>query len=134
MLEFDVLVEIPKGERNKYEVDHESGRIRLDRMLFTAMAYPSDYGYVEESLGEDGDPLEVAGVSGAGRPGNGRRGEPSLADINLMPFAARLDYLGLLDLWIEERPRVQAWWAMARAWPSFRTGLRGLQLPSLIHP
>jgi len=58
-VEFDVTIEIPKGHRNKYEVDHESGRIRLDRMLFTAMAYPSDYGYVEESLGEDGDPLDA---------------------------------------------------------------------------
>ena len=58
-MEFDVTIEIPKGHRNKYEVDHETGRIRLDRMLFTAMAYPSDYGYVEESLGEDGDPLDA---------------------------------------------------------------------------
>jgi glutathione S-transferase len=39
---------------------------------------------------------------------------PSLADINLMPFAARLDYLGLLDLWIKDRPRVKGWWALAR--------------------
>jgi inorganic pyrophosphatase len=59
VVEFDVTIEIPKGHRNKYEVDHETGRIRLDRMLFTAMAYPSDYGYVEESLGEDGDPLDA---------------------------------------------------------------------------
>ena len=58
-VEFDVTIEIPKGHRNKYEVDHETGRIRLDRMLFTAMAYPSDYGYVEDSLGEDGDPLDA---------------------------------------------------------------------------
>jgi inorganic pyrophosphatase len=58
-VEFDVTIEIPKGQRNKYEVDHESGRIRLDRMLFTAMAYPSDYGYIEDSLGEDGDPLDA---------------------------------------------------------------------------
>ena len=43
-----------------------------------------------------------------------------------MPFAARLDYLGLLDLWIKERPLVQDWWAMAREWPSFRTGFRDL--------
>jgi inorganic pyrophosphatase len=58
-VEFDVTIEIPKGHRNKYEVDHETGRIRLDRMLFTSMAYPSDYGYVEDSLGEDGDPLDA---------------------------------------------------------------------------
>jgi len=51
---------------------------------------------------------------------------PSLADINLMPFAARLEYLGLLNLWIKDRPRVVAWWAMAREWPSFKAGLRDL--------
>ena len=59
VLEFDVLVEIPKGERNKYEVDHESGRMRLDRMLFTSTQYPSDYGYIENTLGQDGDPLDA---------------------------------------------------------------------------
>src|SRR3954467_3462773 len=58
-VEFDVLVEIPKGSRNKYEVDHESGRIRLDRMLFTSTAYPEDYGYIENTLGLDGDPLDA---------------------------------------------------------------------------
>jgi inorganic pyrophosphatase len=56
---FDVLIEIPKGQRNKYEVDHSTGRIRLDRMLFTSTRYPSDYGYVEGTLGEDGDPLDA---------------------------------------------------------------------------
>ena len=59
VLEFDVLVEIPKGERNKYEVDHESGRIRLDRTLFTSTAYPADYGFIENTLGQDGDPLDA---------------------------------------------------------------------------
>ncbi len=59
MLEFDVLVEIPKGERNKYEVDHESGRMRLDRTLFTSTQYPADYGYIENTLGLDGDPLDA---------------------------------------------------------------------------
>ena len=58
-MEFDVTIEIPKGERNKYEVDHETGRIRLDRMLFTSTTYPADYGFVEGTLGEDGDPLDA---------------------------------------------------------------------------
>lgn len=58
-MEFDVTIEIPKGQRNKYEVDHESGRIRLDRMLFTSTRYPADYGYIEGTLGEDGDPLDA---------------------------------------------------------------------------
>ena len=57
--EFDVLIEIPKGSRNKYEVDHASGRIRLDRTLFTSTQYPADYGYLEGTLGEDGDPLDA---------------------------------------------------------------------------
>jgi inorganic pyrophosphatase len=56
---FDVTIEIPKGQRNKYEMDHHTGRIRLDRMLFTSTRYPADYGFVEETLGEDGDPLDA---------------------------------------------------------------------------
>ncbi|GAA4336104.1 inorganic diphosphatase [Klenkia terrae] len=47
-MQFDVTVEIPKGQRNKYELDHATGRIRLDRMLFTSTRYPADYGYIEE--------------------------------------------------------------------------------------
>jgi inorganic pyrophosphatase len=58
-MEFDVLIEIPKGQRNKYEVDHASGRMRLDRMLFTSTRYPHDYGFIEDTLGEDGDPLDA---------------------------------------------------------------------------
>jgi inorganic pyrophosphatase len=58
-VEFDVTIEIPKGQRNKYEVDHETGRIRLDRMLFTSTRYPHDYGFIENTLGEDGDPLDA---------------------------------------------------------------------------
>jgi len=58
-VEFDVLVEIPRGSRNKYEVDHASGLIRLDRTLFTATQYPADYGFVPGTLGEDGDPLDA---------------------------------------------------------------------------
>ena len=58
-MEYDITIEIPKGHRNKYEVDHATGRIRLDRLLFTSTRYPADYGYVEDSLGEDGDPLDA---------------------------------------------------------------------------
>ena len=58
-MQFDVTIEIPKGQRNKYEIDHESGRLRLDRYLFTSMVYPTDYGFIEDSLGEDGDPLDA---------------------------------------------------------------------------
>jgi inorganic pyrophosphatase len=58
-VQFDVVIEIPKGQRNKYELDHETGRIRLDRMLFTATRYPSDYGFIEDTLADDGDPLDA---------------------------------------------------------------------------
>ncbi len=58
-MQFDVVIEIPKGSRNKYEVDHDTGRVRLDRYLYTSMAYPSDYGFIENTLGEDGDPLDA---------------------------------------------------------------------------
>jgi inorganic pyrophosphatase len=54
-----VFVEIPTGSRNKYEYDEELGGLVLDRRLFTAMAYPGDYGFVEGTLAEDGDPLDA---------------------------------------------------------------------------
>jgi len=54
-----VIVEIPKGSRNKYEMDHETREIWLDRMLFTSMQYPADYGFIEGTLGGDGDPLDA---------------------------------------------------------------------------
>ena len=58
-MQFDVTVEIPKGNRNKYELDHTTGRIRLDRTLFTATQYPADYGFIDDTLGQDGDPLDA---------------------------------------------------------------------------
>jgi inorganic pyrophosphatase len=56
---FDVVIEIPRGSRNKYEYDHHRHVIRLDRRLFSATVYPSDYGFVPETLALDGDPLDV---------------------------------------------------------------------------
>ena len=53
------MVEIPKGSRNKYEIDHDTGAVWLDRNLFTATQYPADYGFVPHTLAEDGDPLDV---------------------------------------------------------------------------
>jgi inorganic pyrophosphatase len=54
-----VFVEIPSGSRNKYEYDEDLGAIVLDRRLFTSMTYPADYGFVEGTLAEDGDPLDA---------------------------------------------------------------------------
>ncbi|WP_430592038.1 inorganic diphosphatase [Humidisolicoccus flavus] len=59
MTAFDAVIEIPKGSRNKYEIDHATGRVFLDRVLFTNFVYPTDYGYFENTLGLDGDPVDV---------------------------------------------------------------------------
>jgi inorganic pyrophosphatase len=57
-MEIEVVIEIPKGTRNKYEAD-EDGNIWLDRMLFTSTRYPEDYGYVPGTIAEDGDPVDA---------------------------------------------------------------------------
>jgi inorganic pyrophosphatase len=57
-MQIEVVIEIPKGTRNKYEAD-EHGTIWLDRMLFTSTRYPEDYGYVPATLAEDGDPVDA---------------------------------------------------------------------------
>jgi inorganic pyrophosphatase len=54
-----VMIEIPKGSRNKYEYDKKLKVIRFDRMLFSAVHYPSDYGFIPATLAEDGDPLDA---------------------------------------------------------------------------
>ena len=57
--EIDVVIEIPRGSRNKYEYDHERHIIKLDRRLFTATTYPADYGFIPDTLSEDADPLDA---------------------------------------------------------------------------
>lgn len=57
--EISVIVEIPKGSQNKYEYDKKNGIMALDRVLFSPMHYPGDYGLVPQTLGEDGDPLDA---------------------------------------------------------------------------
>jgi glutathione S-transferase len=98
--------------RDRFMSTYEHG-VRSPFVLHGVAAYERAFKYLEETLAENGGPW-VLGK------------QPSLADINLMPFAARLDYLGLLHLWTNDRPRVTAWWALAREWPSFKTGLRDL--------
>lgn len=58
-MRYHAVIEIPAGTRNKYEIDHDSGEVWLDRHLFVAMTYPVDYGFFPETLGEDGDPLDA---------------------------------------------------------------------------
>ncbi len=55
----DALIEIPLGSKNKYELDKETGRIKLDRVLYAAMIYPAEYGIIENTLAPDGDPLDI---------------------------------------------------------------------------
>ena len=57
--EFNVIIEIPKGSKNKYEIDKETGLIKLDRAMKTSQDYPFDYGFVPQTLWEDNDPLDV---------------------------------------------------------------------------
>jgi glutathione S-transferase len=97
--------------RDRFMSTYEHG-VRSPYVLHGVAAYERAFRLLEETLSEGG-PWIV-----------GER--PTLADINLMPFAARLDYLGLLDLWTSNRPHVQAWWSLARAWPHFKAGLEDL--------
>ncbi len=57
--EVTALIEIPSGSRNKYELDKDSGLLRLDRVLYSAVHYPADYGFIPRTLHEDGDPCDI---------------------------------------------------------------------------
>jgi glutathione S-transferase len=97
--------------RDRFKSTYELG-VRSPFVLHAIAAYDRAFGLMEDTLAEGGPWIVGA--------------RATLADINLMPFAARLDYLGLIDLWTKDRPRVSAWWAMAREWPSFKRGLSDL--------
>src|SRR6185312_2354664 len=56
---FNTVVEIPRGSTNKYEIDQDTGLVRLDRVLYSPLFYPFDYGYIPQTLYLDGDPLDV---------------------------------------------------------------------------
>ena len=56
---FSAVIEIPSGGKNKYELDKETGLLRLDRVLYTSTHYPSNYGFIPRTLADDGDPLDV---------------------------------------------------------------------------
>lgn len=55
----EVLIEIPRGSRSKYEIDEKTGRLRLDRVLYSSVHYPTDYGFILDTLAQDGDHLDV---------------------------------------------------------------------------
>ena len=74
------VVEIPKGSSNKYEWDDELGAIKLDRLLFSSLGYPTDYGFFKETLASDGDPLDaMISVSEPTFPGCQHRGQAGRA-------------------------------------------------------
>jgi len=56
---YEAIIEIPMGTKNKYEIDKVNDRIKLDRVLYSQMTYPAEYGYIEETLAEDNDPLDI---------------------------------------------------------------------------
>ena len=87
---FYVLIEIRYGSRNKYEIDKETGRVRLDRVLYSAMAYPGEYGYLENTLAPDGDPLDILVIAS----------EPTVPGC-IVP-ARVLGYLATLDRGVED--------------------------------
>lgn len=55
----EAIIEIPMGTQNKYEVDKKKNRIKLNRVLYSKMTYPAEYGFIEDTLAEDGDPLDI---------------------------------------------------------------------------
>ncbi len=55
----EAIIEIPFRSRNKFEIDHKTGRFKLDRVLYSAMGYPAEYGFLEDTLAPDGDPLDI---------------------------------------------------------------------------
>ncbi|HHY15095.1 MAG TPA: inorganic diphosphatase [Firmicutes bacterium] len=84
-----VMVEIPRGSRNKYEYDCEQQRFYLDRMLFSSVHYPTDYGFIPKTLAEDGDALDALVIVGeATFPGCYIRVEP----------------VGVFEMWDEKGP------------------------------
>ena len=60
---FPVIIEVPKGSKNKYELDKETGLLRLDRVLYSAVHYPADYGFIPRTYCDDGDPLDALVLS-----------------------------------------------------------------------
>ena len=59
----DSIIEIPLGTKNKYEIDKKTGRIRLSRVQYSSMTYPSEYGFIENTLATDGDPVDILVIS-----------------------------------------------------------------------
>lgn len=98
-----------RRDRMKSTLEHG---VHSPYVLHAIYVYEKAFKLLEEALAEGGP--WILGDS------------PTLADIALMPFTARLDYLGLIDIWLTDRPRCRDWWAMAKEWPSYQRGLADL--------
>jgi glutathione S-transferase len=97
--------------RDRFMSTYEHG-VYSPFVLYAVAAYERAFKMMEQTLAEHGP--WICGVS------------PTLADINMMPFVARLSYLGLLEAWTSDRPCINDWWMRAQEWPSFRRGLHDL--------
>ena len=97
--------------RDRFMSTYELG-VQSPYVLHAIGAYERAFKIMEQTLAEGGPWLIGA--------------QPTLADINMMPFVARLSYLGLLDVWTSERPHIMAWWEKVQEWPSFKSGLSDL--------
>lgn len=60
---FEAIIEIPMGTKNKYEINKETGKIKIDRVLYSSLSYPGEYGFIDGTLSEDGDPLDILVIS-----------------------------------------------------------------------
>jgi glutathione S-transferase len=97
--------------RDRYKSTYELGT-QSPFVLHAVAAYERAFKLMEATLAERGP--WILGAT------------PTLADINMMPFVARLAYMGLLEAWTANRPHINAWWTRVQAWPSFRRGLHDL--------
>jgi glutathione S-transferase len=97
--------------RSTYELGAESPFV-----LHAVAAYEKAFKLLDLALAEGGGPWIVGD-------------RVTLAEVNLMPYMARLDYLGLIGVWTDDRPRVRDWWARAQAWPAYKSGLVDLLTP-----
>ncbi len=59
----EAIIEIPMGTKNKFEINKETGKIKLDRVLYSALSYPGEYGFIDKTLSDDGDPLDILIIS-----------------------------------------------------------------------
>jgi hypothetical protein len=84
---FNVVIEIPTGSSNKYELDKKTGMLRLDRVLYSAVYYPANYGFIPQTVAEDGDPLDVL-VLGA-TPGSSSDSRRSSGQVIPMALQAK---------------------------------------------